>query len=340
MPTSHSMRRMLLKRSINVVITILGIMTLNFFLIHFMPGDPIANMIPRDPKFPEELKWALMEQFNLNDSLPVAYVTYMKNTFTGEWGESYIERRPVFDIIMGDMRWTVLLVGTATVITLLLGMVVGAYAAYRRGGAFDLSSNGILLFFYGMPIFWFALILQLLFSSYPLGMNWWPQLPTGGYFDTLDPDLGSTFQWTIPHILSVMKYMILPATTMAIGSLAGVALVMRSSLIDVMTEDFIMTARAKGLTDYQVLRHHALRNGMPPMVALIAMSIAFIIGGAYQVEVIFNYKGIGYRTLSAIGNRDFPILQFIVVIGGVAVVIANFVADLILVYIDPRVKIV
>jgi len=146
MPTSRSTRRMLLKRSVNVVITIFGIMTLNFLLIHFMPGDPIANMIPRDPKFPEELKWALMEKFNLNDSLPVAYVTYLENTLTGEWGESYIERRPVFDIIMGDMRWTVLLVGTATVITLLLGMVMGAYAAYRRGGPFDVTSTGISLF--------------------------------------------------------------------------------------------------------------------------------------------------------------------------------------------------
>jgi peptide/nickel transport system permease protein len=161
-------------------------------------------------------------------------------------------------------------------------------------------------------------------------------MPTGGYFDT---SINSSFQWTLPIVLSVMKHMVLPAATLAIGSVAGVALVMRSSLIDVMTEDFIMTARAKGLTDYQVLKNHALRNGMPPMVALIAMSIAFIIGGAYQVEMIFNYPGIGYRTLSAIGNRDFPLLQFVVVIGGVAVVVANFIADLLLIYIDPRIKI-
>jgi len=114
---------------------------------------------------------------------------------------------------------------------------------------------------------------------------------------------------------------------------------MRSSLIDVMTDDYILTARAKGLTDYQVLRRHALPNGMPPMVALIAMDIAFILGGAYQVEVIFNYPGIGYRTIDAIYNLDFPILQFIVVIGGVAVVIANFLADLVLIYIDPRIRI-
>jgi peptide/nickel transport system permease protein len=127
--------------------------------------------------------------------------------------------------------------------------------------------------------------------------------------------------------------------TLAIGTVAGVSLVMRSSLIDTLTDDYILTARAKGLTDYQVLRRHALPNGMPPMIALIAMDVAFIIGGAYQVEVIFNYPGIGYRTIKAIYDLDFPVLQFIVVIGGVAVVIANFVADMLLLYIDPRIKI-
>ncbi len=337
MSRHKSFRRMVLKRSINVFLTIFGIITLNFFLIHFMPGDPIHNMIPRDPKFNPQVKWDLIEKFHLNDSLQEKYVSYVENTFTGDWGISYMENRPVLEIIMQDMRWTLLLVGASTVLILMFGMAMGAYSAYRRGGAFDLASTGLGLFFYGMPIFWFALILQIAFNMQLFGMQWWPQLPTGGYFDTIE--YGSSFRWELPIILSVLKHLILPAATLAIGSVAGVALVMRSSLIDVMTEDFILTAKAKGLTDYQVLRHHALRNGMPPMVALIALSIAGIIGGAYQVEVIFNYPGIGYRTLAAIGNRDFPILQFIVVIGGVAVVIANFVADLILIYIDPRVKI-
>lgn len=336
MSSKRTLRKMVLKRSINVFITIFGIITLNFLLIHFMPGDPIHNMIPRDPKFNPQIKWDLIETFHLNDSLGEQYVTYLKNTVTGDWGISYMEKRPVLEIVMQDMRWTLLLVGTSTVITLFIGMMMGAYSAYRRGGAFDVASTGIGLFFYGMPIFWFALILQIAFNSQPFGMQWWPQMPTGGYFDT---SINSSFQWTLPIVLSVMKHMVLPAATLAIGSVAGVALVMRSSLIDVMTEDFIMTARAKGLTDYQVLKNHALRNGMPPMVALIAMSIAFIIGGAYQVEMIFNYPGIGYRTLSAIGNRDFPLLQFVVVIGGVAVVVANFIADLLLIYIDPRIKI-
>jgi len=335
---AKSFQRMLIKRSINVVLTILGIMTLNFILIHAMPGEPILNMIPRDPKFNDSLKWDLMERFDLNASVPEQYITYMKNTLTLDWGTSYMLQRPVLDIILNDMRWTLLLVGTSTLMTIILGMGIGALSAYRRGGAFDLSATGMSLFFYGMPIFWFAMILQLLFSSYPLDMNWWPQLPTGSYYDTVQ--FGGEFRWEWPIVSSVIEHLVLPATTLMIGSLAGVALVMRSSLIDVTTEDYIITARAKGLTEYQVLRRHAMPNGMAPMVTLIAMGIAFVIGGAYQVEYIFNYPGIGYRTLWAIEVRDFPMLQFIIVIGGVAVVIANFLADLILIYIDPRIKIV
>jgi peptide/nickel transport system permease protein len=328
---------MILKRTVNVVITVFGILTLNFFLIHFMPGDPIHNMVPRDPKFNDNIKWDLIEKFHFNDSLGERYLAYIYNTFTGEWGTSYLENRPVLDLIMQDMRWTILLVGTATFLTILFGSIMGALSAYRRGGAFDVVSTSTSLFFYGMPIFWFALLLQMAFSNHLFGMIWVPTLPTGGYFGTVE--LGSSFKWELPIVLSVIEHMILPAATLAIGSLAGVALIMRSSLVDVMTEDYILTARAKGLNDYQVLRHHALRNGMPPMIALIALGIAGIIGGAYQVEVIFNYPGIGLRTLNAISNRDFPILQFIVVIGGVAVVVANFIADLILIYIDPRIRI-
>ena len=313
-------------------------MTLNFLLIHLMPGEPILNMIPRDPKFDQNLRWELVEKFHFNDSLLEQYVIYMKNALTGDWGTSYMaNQREVLDIIIGDMRWTLLLVGASTVFTIMIGMAVGAYAAYRRGGAFDLASIAVSLFFYGMPVFWFAIILQLLFSSHPLGIDWWPQFPTSGYFDT--ETHGTEFKWTLPILLSVAKYLVVPSLTLAIGALAGISLVMRSSLIDVMTEDYITTAKAKGLNDYQVLRRHALPNGMPPMVALIAMDIAFIIGGAYQVEVIFAYPGIGKRTIDAIYSLDFPILQFIVVIGGIAVVIANFLADLVLVYLDPRIKI-
>ncbi len=333
-----SFRKMLLKRGVNMAITIFGIMTLNFLLIHAMPGDPILNMVPRDPKLSEGYKQALIDKFDLNSSLPERYVKYLWNTVTLDWGTSYAQdHREVVDIVMTDMRWTILLIGTSTIITLLFGMLIGAYGAYRRGGAFDMSSTGLMLFFYGMPIFWFGLVLQMTFHTYPFGMDWWPILPTGGYYDTVT--YGTNFHWDLGLVLSALEHLILPAMTLGIGSLAGVAIVMRSSLLDVLSEDFILTARAKGLTDFQVLRRHAMPNGMPPMIALIALSLAFVIGGAYQIEYVFDYPGIGFATLNAIWNLDFPILQFIVLIGGVAVVIANFLADILLIFIDPRIRI-
>ncbi len=334
----RSFRWVIFKRLINVAITIFGIMSLNFALIHLMPGDPIANVIPKDPKFPQQLRWQLIEKFHLNDSLGVQYLWYLKNTITLDWGTSYKgSNQKVLNIIAGDLRWTLLLVGLSTVVTVFLGIGMGAYAAYRRRGVFDVSSTGFSLFLYGMPTFWFAILLQILFSTHPLGMAWWPQLPSSGYWDTDKYGVNANLSFGL--IMSMLQYLILPTICLAIGSLAGVSLIMRSSLIDVMTEDFILTARAKGLTDYQVLRKHALPVGMPPMIALIAMDVAFIIGGAYQVEVVFNYPGIGYRTIEAISYLDFPVLQFIVVIGGVAVVIANFLSDIILMYVDPRIRV-
>lgn len=329
---------MIAKRLVNVALTIVGIMILNFFLVHFMPGDPIENMVPRDPKFDKTLKWRLIDKFHLNDSIVEQLGWYLWNAVRLDWGQSYmLNQQNVFDVIMSDLKWTMLLVGVSTVFTILMGMGIGAYAAYRRGGAFDVSSTSISLFFYGMPVFWLAIVMQLLFTTHPLGINWWPQLPGGGYYDT--DRWGAVPHLTFPIVLSVLKYLILPSVVLAIGTVAGVSMVMRSALVDTMTDDYILTARAKGLTDYQVLRYHALPNGMPPMIALIAMDVAFIIGGAYQVEVIFNYPGIGFRTLKSIYDLDFPILQFIVVIGGVAVVVANFIGDMILMYIDPRIKV-
>ena len=334
----RSFREVIFRRLVNVVITIFGIMTLNFWLIHLMPGEPILEMFPRDPKFDPALRDELIDKFHLEESVLEQFVIYLYNAVTLDWGTSYMQNsRPVADIILNDMRWTLLLVGFSTIFTIFIGMAIGAYSAYKRGGPFDLGASAMSLFFYGMPIFWFAIILQLLFSSYPLGLSWWPQFPISNYYDTAT--YGAEFRWTLPIFLSVLKHLIVPSITLALATVAGISLVMRSSLIDVITEDYIMTARAKGCSDFQVLRRHAIPNGMPPMIALIAMNIAFIIGGAYQVEVIFNYPGIGYRTISAIYDLDFPILQFIVVIGGVAVVVANFIGDLVLIYIDPRIKI-
>ncbi len=321
----------------NAVITIIGIICLNYLLIRLMPGNPALTLTPHLPQY-QGLQDYNVALFGLDKPEWQQFLIYLENTLTMNWGNSYQYGTPVFDILMQDMSWTLLLVGVSTVITTLIGMVVGSFAAVRRGKPFDLASTGLGIFFYGMPIFWLAVLLQSAFGAGSLGaqtFSWWPVLPTQYYYDlSLQP-----WAWDWVHISNTFVHLILPALTLSLGTLAGISLVMRSSLIDVMTEDFVLTAKAKGLSDRQVLRRHIFPNGLPPMVSLIALDIAFIVGGAYQVEWVFNYKGIGWETINAIDKLDYPLLQFIVVIGGVAIVIANLVSDFILMYLDPRIKI-
>jgi len=325
------------RRVANAALTMFGIICLNYVLIRLMPGSSDLAIVPRDPKYAgfREYQIAL---FGLDKPPLEQFMIYLQKLFTLDWGVSYFYKKPVVQILAVDLSWTLLLVGTATFFTILIGMAMGAYAAVKRGKPFDYLSTGFAIFFYGMPIFWLGLVLQAGFRrNSPLStwFSWWPSLPVQGYFsDTLIP-----WRWDWIHIADAAVHLILPAATLALGTIAGISLVMRSSLIDVMTEDFVTTARAKGLSEGVVLRRHILPNGLPPMVSLIALDIAFILGGAYQVEYVFNYKGIGFRTIEAIQNLDYPLLQFIIVIGGAAVVIANLISDFVLLLLDPRIKI-
>ncbi len=329
--------RIVTRRAINAVITIVGIVCLNYILVRLMPGNPVISLTPHDPKY-AGLAAYNQQLFGLDKPPYMQFLIYLQNTFTLNWGLSFYYKQPVFDILMRDLGWTLILVGTSTILTIIIGMLIGSYAAVRRGKPFDLVTTGFGIFLYGMPTFWLGFMLLWGFApNSPVRslFSWWPVLPGNGYYD----DRLGAWVWDWSHLSSAAVHLILPSLTLTLGTLAGVSLVMRSSLIDVMTEDFVTTAKAKGLSDRQILRRHIFPNGLPPMVSLIALDLAFIIGGAYQVEWVFGYKGIGWETIQAITDLDFPLLQFIIVIGGVAIVIANFVSDFILLYLDPRIKI-
>ncbi len=330
-----------IRRTVNALITIFGIIVLNYVLIRLMPGNPALTLCPRSPQYVQYCAYNT-KLWGLDQPPWTQFVIYLEKLFTLDWGTSYVYQQPVSQILFRDLSWTLLLTGTSTVFTIVIGMAVGSYAAIRRGKPFDYVSTGLGIFLYGMPIFWLGLVLQFAFiknSFFSHYFSWWPVLPVQDYYDLNSPTLSAAWMWDWPHISSAMIHLILPALTLTLGTLAGISLVMRSSLIDVMTEDFVLTAKAKGLSDRQILRRHIFPNGLPPMVSLIALDLAFILGGAYQVEVVFHYRGIGWETVEAISNLDYPLLQFIVVIGGVAIVIANLVSDFILLWLDPRIRI-
>jgi peptide/nickel transport system permease protein len=320
----------MLKRVFNAFVTIILIMSLNFALFRLVPIDPAAILMERDPQTTEAAYWRNVELMGLNDSTSEQFVKYIIMTFTGNWGDSYLYEMPVFEVTKSAIYWTMLLIGVSTALTFVIGVALGKIAALRRGKTADISITGFGIFFYGMPVFWFAILLLIIFA----GQLAW--LPSG---QRMEP---GTTVWPLDleKVIDIIEHMILPVSVMTIGAIAGVVLIMRNSLIDVLTEDYMVTAYAKGLSEKSAMRRHASPNARLPIVTTLAMDMAFIFGGAFQVEVVFSYKGIGWVTMQAIWNMDYPMLQFIFLIGGLAVVAANLVADLILVKLDPRVQII
>jgi peptide/nickel transport system permease protein len=325
-----SFRRVLAKRTFNAFITILLIMLVNFLLFRVMPGDPALLYVPRIPSSNSD---AIYERYvdlmGLDEPRYVQLYKYFVNTFTGDWGTSFAYELPVTEVLGNAIIWTILLLGISSVITFFVGIVLGKAAAKRRGRATDISITGFGLFFYGMPIFWFGIVLMVVFCSI------WPVLPSAGYITSgVTP---TPLTWD--KVVDIGIHMILPVATLSIGSLAGIILIQRNSLVDVLTEEYIVTAYAKGLSEKQVMKRHATPNARLPVVTTIAMDIAFILGGAFQIEVVYSYRGIGMATVEAIWKYDYPVLQFIFLIGGIAVVFANLIADIVLVWLDPRVTI-
>jgi peptide/nickel transport system permease protein len=325
---ARSVRAIIFRRLLNAVITILLVLILNFMMFRVMPGNPIKILLPQDPNISQQYIDQQIHKYGLDQPWYVQFFTYMINTLTLQFGDSFHYKQPVMDVIWDQLTWTLILVGISSIFMVVIGMLIGIIAAWKHGGPFDTGSLAFSLFFYAMPTFWFGMMLIVIFS---LQLGWFPesgQLPIG---EKLSP-----FDWD--KFVALLDHLVLPAVSLTIGSIAAFSLIMRGSLIDVMTEEYITTARAKGLTESRVLKDHAVPNAMLPMVTLIAMDIAFVVGGAFQTEIVFNYKGIGWATVDATYNKDYPYLQAAFLLIAVTVIFANLIADLTLMYLDPRVK--
>jgi peptide/nickel transport system permease protein len=327
-----SMRTIVVKKVANAAITILLILVANFVLFRLLPGDPAITFIRTGAGHSAnpELLDRQREIFGLNDPLSVQVGKYLVNTFTGNWGYSFFQGDSlVTEIIAQKAVPTLILVGTSTLLTIWLGMIIGSIAAWRRGKVFDVTSLGLGFFFYAMPTFWFGIMMIVVFQE-QTGLI--PLLPADHALRIPYPtDLGDI-------LVDGIKHLILPALTLTIGSLAGIAIIMRNSLIDVLTEDYVVTARAKGLSDRMVLKRHAMPNARLPMVTVIALNIGFLLGGAFQVEIIFSYDGLGETTVRAVLNQDYPLLQALFLLITVSVVVANLVSDFVYAWLDPRVR--
>jgi peptide/nickel transport system permease protein len=308
-------------------ITVLIVIIFNFLLFRVMPGDPARLLIPRGHNIDQALLQRMREFYGLDKPLPTQLLTYIFQTLQLNFGYSFFYKQPVGQVIAAWLPNTLVLVGISEAIAILLGFFTGAIAGWKRGKKFDLITTSFALTAWSMPTFWLGIVLIMVFSV-QLGI-----FPVGGV-STVEVTYTNIFQ----QIQDLGMHLVLPAVTLTLVSFAEYLLIMRNSVVDVMTEDFVVTARAKGLPEGRVLKDHVVPNALLPSITTIALALSFIVGGALQTEVIFSYPGIGMLTFSAIEFRDYALLQGLFFIDAVLVVIANFAADVVYTYIDPRVK--
>lgn len=322
-------RRYLVGKVFQALLTLAFVLAFNFFLFRVIPGNP-AQILARNKLLPIEAVRELERDFGLDKSMPTQFALYVQDTLQGNLGISYTFRRPVSEVI-GERIWpTVLLIGVSTVLSTVLGLLVGIYGAWRRGSAFDVSSLGFSLVFYSMPEFWLGILLLIALAA---GAGVFPAIfPTGGIETAGGPAGG------LAHITDVANHMFLPALTLTLAYIGEYALIMRSSLLDVASEDYVTTARAKGLREALVLRRHVVPNALLPTVTLIALNLGFIVSGAITVETVYSWPGLGLLSVQALGAPDYPLLQGLFLLFSAAVIVANLVADIVYSYLDPRVR--
>jgi peptide/nickel transport system permease protein len=265
---------------------------------------------------------------------------YIVNMFTGNFGISFVSQRPVMDEIMARLPNTLLLMGTSSIVAIILGIWTGVKVAADPGSRRDVGAVTLALFIYSLPIFWMGMMMLMIFAFYlPAATGGVINFPLGGTIDYQvwvvaknDPLGGLIIAGNILH------HLILPMITLGVGGYGGYFLYMRNNLIDVMTEDYILTARAKGLDENQVLYKHGLKNAMLPMVTIIAMTFGFLINGATLTETVFNWYGLGRYIFDSLVILDYPVVQAIFMIIAITAVLANFIADLLYGVLDPRIK--
>ncbi|MFO7169171.1 MAG: ABC transporter permease [Chloroflexota bacterium] len=317
------------------LLTIAFVATLNFFLFRVLPGDP-AKAGVRDPRLTAEAQQAIRERFGLDKPLLIntagnpfdsQFFRYFGRLLRGDLGISYNFNRPVADLLRERLYNTVVLVLVGELLAIGIGIALGVLAAWRRGRRLDVGILVFGLFTWALPTFFLGIILLIIGSTY-FG------LPVGGIRTP-----GASYASFWDQALDVGRHLLLPTLTLTIVLLGEFILIMRSSLLEVLGEDYILTARAKGLTDAQVLRGHAFQNAMLPMITLIALTLGFTVSGSILVESVFSWPGLGSAVFEAVGRRDYPMLQGAFLLFTVSVVLANMVADLLYTVLDPRVKI-
>jgi len=320
--------------------TIVAIVLFNFVLFRLMPGSPERILLHGIPNVSAERLEAIRTRWGLNDPLlPIVidesgvrltaenqFFKYLAATARGDLGLSFVARGQEVSSVLGQrVGPTLLLFGVGEAIAIVLGLALGAYSGWRRGGPIDYLGNGASLILYATPYFLLGMLLLLLGAA--VGLPTFGMTTAGGVF----PDV---WAW----LGDFGAHFVLPLATVSLGLVGQYAIVMRSSIVETLSEDYVTTARAMGIRDGRILRSHALPNALLPTVSLVAINLGYVIAGAVTVEVVFNWPGLGTLTVSALEARDYPVLQGVFLLLSITVVVANLVADVVYGLLDPRVR--
>lgn len=319
----------LLRRLASAAITIALIVVVNFLLFRAMPGSPERIILRGVPNVTQERLEATRERWGLNDPVfPDQFISFLQATASGDLGFSFVARGQTVSEVLAQRIWpTIILFGLGELIAIFVGLALGAYSGWRRGGPVDYLGNGVSLILYSMPYFLLGMILLLIFAT---ALGWFP---TFGMLTA-----GATYDSPVDLLVDFLSHLALPLATVALGLIGAYAIVMRSSIIDTLSDDYVTTARGMGLKDGRVLRHHALPNALLPTVTLVAINLGYVVAGAITVEVVFNWPGLGTLTVEALTARDYPVLQGVFLLLSVSVVLANLAADMVYGVLDPRVR--
>ncbi len=333
------MFRFIFKRVAMVIPTFIGIILLTFALIHLIPGDPIEIRMGERGLSPE-VHQQMMHQLGLDKSLPEQYFDYLKGIAHGDFGTSFKNNVPVLDEFLSLFPATIELATFAILFAIIIGIPIGILAAIKRGSIFDHSVMAISLTGYSMPIFWWGLLLMLLVSVQ------WNLTPVSGRIDAeywIDSVTGFMLidSWLSGEpgaFKSAVMHLILPSIVLGTIPLAVISRMTRSSMLEVLGEDYIRTARAKGLSSMRVIVIHALRNALIPVVTVIGLIVGQLLSGAILTETIFSWPGIGKWVIEAIRARDYPVVQSAVLIIATIIIIVNLLVDLLYGVVNPRIR--
>jgi peptide/nickel transport system permease protein len=311
----------LIKRLIGALPVLFGVSVVIFFLMHVIPGDITAALL--GPMATEAAKEQLRHALGLDQPLLVQYVKWLGTVLSGDFGRSIATSLPVSHLVLPKFGNTVVLAAGSLLLSLVIGFGIGVFAAAHAGSTFDRATMSITLVFGSIPPYWLGLVLVMIFA---LSLRW---LPTTGMYDIIDPG----------GISDLLRHLVLPAVATAAAPAAIITRMVRTSMVEILAQDYVRVARAKGIPRRVILWRHVLRNALPPIATITGLQLGYLLGGALFTEVVFAWPGLGYQLNSSIVARDVPVVQAAVMLIALIFVLVNLAVDMLNAVIDPRIRV-